>query len=150
MEDRLVSEYIGKDAERYINTNLNWGAALLGQSIGPVWFFYRKSYLIGFVFIIVTLIVGRIASAIGLNQAYYIMFFIYLFSANKLYLWDVRRKVNKIIQTNGNMQQEQLENIAREKGGTNGVAAAIYVIAIVALMVILYAMIFSAMTSMFL
>jgi hypothetical protein len=149
MEDRLVSEYIGKDAERYMNTNLNWAAALLGQSIGPVWFFYRKSYLLGFAFIIVTLIVGRIASAIGLNQAYYIMFFIYLFSANKLYLWDVRRKVNKIIQTNGNMPQEQLENIAREKGGTNGVAAAIYVIAIVALIAILYAMIFSAMTSMF-
>ena len=149
MEDRLVSEYIGKDAERYMNSNTNWAAALLGQSIGPVWFFYRKSYLLGFAFIIVTLIVGRIASALGINQAYYIMFFIYLFSANKLYLWDVRRKVNKILETNGNMPQEQLVNIVREKGGTNGVAAAIYVVAIIALIVILYAMIFSAMTSMF-
>ena len=144
-----MAEYIGKDAERYMNTNTNWAAALLGQSIGPVWFFYRKSYLLGFAFIIITLIVGRIASALGINKAYYIMFFIYLFSANKLYLWDVRRKVNKILETNGNMPQEQLVEIAREKGGTNGVAAAIYVIAIVALIAILYAMIFSAMTSMF-
>ena len=95
MEDRLVEEYIGKDADRYMNTNLNWAAALLGQSIGPVWFFYRKSYLLGFAFIIITLIVGRLATAMGISKAYYIMFFIYLFSANKLYIWDVRRKVNK-------------------------------------------------------
>lgn len=149
MEERLMSEYIGKDAERYMNTNTNWVAALLGQSIGPVWFFYRKSYLLGFAFIIITLIVGRIASAVGINQAYYIMFFIYLFSANKLYIWDVRRKVNKILETNRNMSDDQLVNLVREKGGTNGIAAAIYVIAIVAFIVILYAMIFSAMASMF-
>ena len=149
MEERLISEYIGKDAERYINTNTNWVAAILGQSIGPVWFFYRKSYLLGFAFIIITLIVGRIATALGIDQAYYIMFFIYLFSANKLYIWDVRRKVSKILETNGNIPQEQLVNIAREKGGTNGVAAVIYVIAIVALIAILYAMIYSAIVSMF-
>lgn len=64
-----------------------------------------------------------------------------------------RRKVNKILQTNGNMPQEQLENIAREKGGTNGVAAAIYVIVIIVLSVLiatLYAMILSTMTSVLL
>lgn len=133
-----------------MNTNTNWAVALLGQSLGPVWFFYRKAYLLGFAFVIVTLIVGRIASALGINQAYYIMFFIYLFSANKLYLWDVKRKVNKLLENNGNISQEQLVEIAREKGGTNGLAAAIYVIAIVALIVLLYAVIISAMTSMFL
>lgn len=148
MEERLMSEYIGKDAERYMNTNTNWVAAILGQSIGPVWFFYRKSYLLGFAFIIITLIAGRIANAAGIDKAYYIMFFIYLFSANKLYIWDVRRKVNKIIETNRNMSDDQLVNLVREKGGTNGIAAAIYVIAIVAIIVILYAVIFSAMASM--
>lgn len=35
------------------------------------------------------------------------------------------------------MPQEQLENIAREKGGTNGVAAAIYVIGIIVLSVLI-------------
>lgn len=149
MEDRLVSEYIGKDADRYMNTNLNWAAALLGQSIGPVWFFYRKSYLLGFAFIIITLIVGRLATAMGISKAYYIMFFIYLFSANKLYIWDVRRKVNKILSTNGNMPQEQIVNIVREKGGTSGLAAGIYVVVLIALFAILYAMIFSAMRSLY-
>jgi hypothetical protein len=75
------------------------------------------------------------------------MFFIYLFSANKLYLWDVRRKVNKILETNRNMSDDQLISLVREKGGTNGIAAAIYVIALIAIVVILCAMIFSAMSS---
>ncbi len=149
MEDRLVSEYIGKDADTYMNTNLNWAAALLGQSIGPIWFFYRKSYLLGFAFIIITLIVGRLATAMGISKAYYIMFFIYLFSANKLYIWDVRRKVKKILSTNGNMPQEQIVNIVREKGGTSGLAAGIYVVVLIALVAILYAMIFSAMRSLY-
>ena len=149
MEDRLVEEYIGKDADRYMNTNLNWAAALLGQSIGPVWFFYRKSYLLGFAFIIITLIVGRLATAMGISKAYYIMFFIYLFSANKLYIWDVRRKVNKILSTNGNMPQEQIVNIVREKGGTSGLAVGIYVVVLIALFAILYAMIFSAIRSLY-
>jgi hypothetical protein len=147
MEERLVSEYIGNDADKFENANINWTAAILGQSIGPVWFFYRKSYLLGFGFIILTLIVGQIASALGISEAYYIMFFIYLFSANKLYLWDVRRKVNKILETNRNMSDDQLISLVREKGGTNGIAAAIYVIALIAIVVILYAMIFSAMSS---
>ena len=142
MEEKLISEYIGKDAQTFMNTNTNWVAALLGQSIGPVWFFYRKSYLLGFAFIIITLIIGRITSALEISKAYYIMFFIYLFSANKLYLWDVRRKVNKIMQTNENMSQEEIVAIVRQKGGTNGLAAAIYVIIIVALIAILYAMIY--------
>lgn len=59
--------------------------------------FFRKSYLLGFAFLIVTYIVGSIASAINLDKASYIMFFIYLCTANKLYLWDVRRKVKKIV-----------------------------------------------------
>ena len=116
MEEQLMSEYIGKDAEKYMNTNTNWMAALLGQSIGPVWFFYRKSYLLGFAFIILTLIVGRVATSLGIKKAYYIMFLIYLFLANKLYLWDVRRKVKKILENNENMSQEQLVEIARKKG----------------------------------
>ena len=147
MEDRLVSEYIGKDADKFMEGKINWLAAILGQAIGPVWFFFRKSYLLGFAFIILTLIVGRVATSLGIKKAYYIMFLIYLFLANKLYLWDVRRKVKKILENNENMSQEQLVEIARKKGGTNAVAAAIYVISIVALFVILYAMLFSAMQS---
>lgn len=147
MNEKLIQEYIGKDAQKYMNSNTNFIAAVLGQTIGPVWFFYRKSYLLGFAFIIITLILGRISSALNMKEAYSIMFLIYLFSANKLYLWDVRRKVNKIAQTNENMSQEELVDIVRQKGGTNALAATIYVIIVVALIAVLYAMIFYTITN---
>ena len=147
MEERLVSEYIGKDADKFMEGKTNWIAAILGQVIGPVWFFYRKSYLLGFAFLVIAYIVGTIASAIYLDKASYIMFFIYLFTANKLYLWDVRRKVNKMM-SSGDMSEEQLISTVREKGGTSVVAAVIYVIVLIAFTTIYFVAIYSAMSAL--
>lgn len=147
MEERLVSEYIGKDADKFIEGKTNWIAAILGQFIGPVWFFYRKSYLLGLIFLIVTYIVGAIASAINLKEASYIMFFVYLFTANKLYLWDVRRKVNKIISSR-DTSEEELISIVREKGGTSTVAAVIYVaVVIVCIAAIMFSIYYLSMNA---
>lgn len=147
MEERLMAEYIGKDAEKIMGANTNWSAAIWGQSIGPVWFFYRKSYLVGVLFIIATFIIGSIASSLGIDKAYYIMFFIYLFTANKLYLWDVRRKVNKIM-SSGYMSEEQLIATAREKGGTSIITTVIYVVCLIAFMAIYFIAIFSTMSAL--
>lgn len=147
MEERLVSEYIGKDADKFMDGKTNWTAAILGQAIGPVWFFFRKSYLLGFAFLVVTYIVGSIASAMELKEASYIMFFIYLFTANKLYLWDVRRKVNKII-SSGYASDEELISTVREKGGTSTVAAVTYVVAFIAYMAFIMFAMFSAMNAL--
>ena len=147
MEERLVSEYIGKDAYKFMDGKTNWTAAILGQAIGPVWFFFRKSYLLGFAFLVVTYIVGSIASAINLDEASYIMFFIYLFTANKLYLWDVRRKVKKMM-AYGYESEEQLISTIRANGGTSTVAAVIYVVAFIAFIAFYMTVIFSAMKAL--
>jgi len=131
MEEReklLMSEYIGGDLENYTNSNLNWGSAVAGQAIGPIWFFYRKSYLLGFAFIVLTLIVGSIISAMGFENAYYAMAIIYLFSTNKLYMWDVRRKIRKILANNSNKSDEEIIDIARKKGGKSILAVVLYMI----------------------
>lgn len=125
MEDILIKEYIGKNADKIIDEKYNWLAAILGQAFGPVWFFYRKSYLLGFAFLVITYIVGSIATAIEFKEASYIMFVIYLFTANKLYLWDVKRKVNKIYNKYSSSEEELIEKL-RIKGGTSTVAAVIY------------------------
>ena len=46
-------------------------------------------------FLVITYIVGSIATAIELEEASYIMFVIYLLATNKTYTWHVRNKVNK-------------------------------------------------------
>ncbi|MCR5185912.1 MAG: DUF2628 domain-containing protein [Clostridia bacterium] len=131
MEEReklLMSEYIGGDLENYTNSNLNWGSAVAGQAIGPIWFFYRKSYLLGFAFIVLTLIVSSIINAMGFEKAYYAMAIIYLFSTNKLYMWDVRRKIRKILANNSNKSDEEIIDIARKKGGKSILAVVLYMI----------------------
>lgn len=75
------------------------------------------------------------------------MFFIYLFTANKLYLWDVRRKVNKIM-SSGYSSEDQLISTVREKGGTSTVAAVIYVIAFIVFITIYFVVIYSAMSAL--
>lgn len=125
MEDMLEKEYIGKNSDKIIGEKYNWVAAILGQAFGPVWFFYRKSYLLGFAFILISLVIGIIAVAIKIEEASYVMFVIYLFSANKLYLWDVRRKINKICKRSYLSEEELIEKV-RKKGGTSIAAAIIY------------------------
>lgn len=131
-----------------MNSKINWTAAILGQMIGPVWFFYRKSYLIGFLFIFFTCIVSSIANAINIKEVYYIMFFIYLFTANKLYLWDVKRKIKKIKLNYEVLSEYELVEIVREKGGTNIVAAIIYTVFIIVKIILSIYMYWSAYQTM--
>ena len=161
MEELLMREYIGKDVNEFLdpisdNTNVvqdevitnveanqsqpkkkdktvNVTAGILGAFFGPVWFFYRKSYLIGFGFFALTIIIGIIVpggKSVG-NALSTLMGFLYAFTANKLYLWDVRRKVNKIISKNQYLSNDELVAIARKKGGTSVVAVVMYSILLI-------------------
>lgn len=142
-EEDFMSAYIGDDVKKYESIDTNWAAAALGEFIGPVWFFYRKAYLVGFLFMILTIIIAKIASSLNVEKAYYFMGLIYLFTANKAYLWDVRRKVNKIINNNPNFSDRQLIGLLKQKGGTSSVAATLYVVIVVGTVIMLYVTIFS-------
>ena len=142
VEEKLVAEYIGKDAENIMGENMNWSSAIAGQAIGPIWFFYRKAYLLGFAFLVISYLVGMLASAMELEEASYIMFIIYLAATNKVYLWDVRRKVKKIM-SDSYMSEEQMLELARKKGGTSALAAIIYGVAFLALIALIIFSFFS-------
>ena len=72
-EEKLMDEYVGGDYKKF-SSNANWISAVVGQMVGPVWFFYRKAPLLGFLFMFITYIVGSIATAIELEEASWIMF----------------------------------------------------------------------------
>ena len=131
MEEKLVLEYIGKNADEIVNEKLNWPAAIMSIFFGPAWFFYRKSYLLGFacMYFMGSGIFYWIGRSIGMHGIIEIVvrFFVYLFLANTLYLWDVRRKVRKIMVSSADMPEEQLISAVRKKGGTSTVALAIYI-----------------------
>ncbi len=132
MEEKLVLEYIGKNADKIINKKLNWPAAILSVFFGPVWFFYRKSYLLGFILLYFMGIgfyytgLGHFISW-GLFIGIAIKFLAYLFFANTLYLLDVKRKVKNIMHSQIDMSEEQVIDVVREKGGTSRGALTIYI-----------------------
>ena len=129
-EDDLVKAYLGKDAEKLMSSNINWGAAILGQAIGPVWLFFRKAHLVGFLYLIVTIIVSKIANKLNIDEAYYIMSLIYLVTATPALLWDVRRKASKIMSNVGLTDEEKLQ-LAAKKGKPSWLAVVIYSICLV-------------------
>ena len=123
-EEKLMDEYVGGDYKKF-SSNANWISAVVGQMVGPVWFFYRKAPLLGFLFMFITYIVGSIATAIELEEASWIMFLIYLVATNKLYTWHVKNKVNKIM-NDVNLTEDEMLEVARKKGGKSKLAAIIY------------------------
>ena len=128
IEDEMLTAFAGKNHEKIFTSKTNWAAAVSGQAIGPVWFFFRKCPLFGFAFLFVTYLIGSIASAINVNEASYIMFVIYLFAANPIYIWDAKRKIRKIIDNNPGANDEMLVELAKKKGGTSILATVIYCI----------------------
>lgn len=120
MEEKLVLEYIGKNADKIVNKKLNWPAAILSIFLGPIWFFYRKSYLLGVILLCGSIVLLEITKDLGIKFAYPIIsFFIYLFTANKLYLWDVKRKVRKIMLSSNNLSEEQLSSCGEKEDEAN-------------------------------
>ena len=51
LEERLLRTYVGDNSTKIINSNINIFAGLLGMTIGPVWFFYRKAWIPGLLYI---------------------------------------------------------------------------------------------------
>lgn len=137
-ENDFLSAYIGEDVTQYNPNNKNWKSAGLGQFIGPIWFFYRKSYLLGFGFIVLTFIIGYLSSSFKVLQAYYLMGFLYLLLTNPLYLWDVKRKVKKIRADNFSRSDSEIMEILERKGGRSKLAATIYVIFLVLFIISLF------------
>lgn len=120
MEEKLVLEYIGKNADKIVNKKLNWPAAILSIFLGPIWFFYRKSYLLGVILLCGSIVLLEITKDLGIKFAYPIIrFFIYLFTANKLYLWDVKRKVRKMMLSSNNLSEEQLSSCGEKEDEAN-------------------------------
>ena len=126
IELEMTKAYIGDKADAIIGHKYNWVSAIVGDLFGPVWFFYRKMALIGFGFVLVTILVGNIASQLGFDKASYLMGLIYLFVSNPIYLSVVKKRVNKLREENPQMSKEELIALSRGKGGVSVVAAVIY------------------------
>lgn len=126
----LTRAYIGPNAEKICDERrrMNLAAGISGEFLGPVWFFYRKSYLVGFLAILLSVAIGYVCMKGGYGKAYYLMGMLYLFFANKIYLYDVRRKIERIKRKNEDKSFKELKEIVIKKGGTSPNSTIFYII----------------------
>ncbi len=142
LEQKLIDAYMGEKADKLQTDNLNFAAAFLGELFGPVWFFAKKAYLLGFGYILLTIAVAIVAEIINFNEASYAMFFVYLLTANKAYLWDVKRKVKKLMNENQGAVEEELIEKAKKKGGISILATVLYCVCFMIFIIALFAFMF--------
>lgn len=106
----LVKAYVGKNYDKIKNTKFSIPTLLLG----PLYFFYRKMYPYGLLWIFTIIVFGTLLSPLSIILP---IIFATLFA--QLYLNDVKRKVNNIKLQNKTTDKETLYNTCKKKGGVN-------------------------------
>lgn len=119
-DDRYIEAYIGEDYKWVMKRPFNIYALLLSW----MYFIYRKLYLIGIIGLAISGIILRFVPS--LIAPYIVISMIgsgFLF--NKIYLIQIEKRVNKIIDENTMTDNFTIEEICKKKGGVNVILALI-------------------------
>lgn len=130
--DDLLSEYIQKNYNKFMKRKFNLSAFFFGSS----YMLFRKMYIEGIILSIV------------LTSAYYLLMIlnpfiplvlnllisiIFCFIFNKIYVNNVRKKIDKMKSKNKTISANELKKLCKKKGGTNLIVAIILSIIITSL-----------------
>jgi Protein of unknown function (DUF2628). len=131
-EDVLIDTYIGKNSADFKRDGFSVAAFFLGV----FYLLYRKMWTLAISIILISIITSvflqELAGLISIGIPIYLGI-----SARSLYMKHVKTKVNKIMQSNNGMANEQLLLICSQKGGTSVLAAFAPIIVVFALSFIL-------------
>ena len=133
--EEFIKAYIGVKADKMYESIKKGGINLWSMIFGLGYFFYRKMYLVSVLIIVIETIIGFIIPSI----VRYVGLAIGLLFC-PLYKWDITRKLRKIKNENPTATENQLLEIAKNKGGTSIVGAILFFVIIFILMFILILM----------
>jgi len=123
----LIKEFIGKNYDKIMTKNR--APLWLGLFFGPVWFFYRKMYLYGFIILVCLMLIGQLLAFLEITPHISIIISIlYLFIATPLYLHHIERKISAIRYKFPTAEEETLKVLVKKVGGTSNLALTIYLI----------------------
>lgn len=106
---KLMKLWIGKNADKILNINMNIAVLFLGE----LYFFYRKMYIEGIIILIL-----KVITFMFIPYKYLIIIFnmILFFITNSIYKSHILRKINKI---KHRYSSSKLEIECKKRGGTN-------------------------------
>lgn len=113
-DEKLIKAYMGPKADKMYSSVKNGGFNICAFLFGILYFVYRKMYLISVITALISVIITNTIPKFGvyIGNIIGIMFC-------PLYKWDITRKLRKIKRDNPDANEEQLLNIAKNKGGTS-------------------------------
>lgn len=109
-KDDFIKAYIGKNYDKIKSQKFSFPTFFLGS----IYFFYRKLYALGLIWMIVIFILGI------MNLAFLLMGQIILAcSFSKIYLNIVKNRIKAIAMQNKRNSQDEIITQCKQKGGTN-------------------------------
>ncbi len=139
-DDELIKTYIGKNAEKLMDNKFSWCSFLFST----MYYLYRKMWLIGVCWLVGSSIITSYLPTYG-PSIIFIGNIIMAIQFKKLYLKNVKEKVEKIKSENIGKSREELLSICRNKGGVAIwpviVSAVIYLILIIVLIFSVFALV---------
>ena len=124
-DELLKKEYIGKNYDIIKQKEFSLPAFFLL----PYYLFYRKMWLYGFIYLLITILGGVffIKYTLILILIIRILFGIFF---NRLYLQIVNKKIDKIKQKNLDMEKEELLNLVKKIGGVSVISVVLLILLI--------------------
>ncbi|MGN1370737.1 MAG: hypothetical protein ACI4XM_00440 [Candidatus Coprovivens sp.] len=110
--DDLIKFFIGKNYEKITTRNFNFA----GFFFAGLYMFYRKMFLYGILFYLISLTVSLITNNLFISLLLNILVGLFV---NKLYLYFVNKRIEKIKIQNPNKSIDDIKLICMSKGGTS-------------------------------
>ena len=104
--DTLIRAYVGNNYDNIKKQSFSFATFFFG----PIYFLYRKLYLLGLCYIILSVILSPIAIILHIGRS---------IGFKYIYFNTVKKRVDKIKLENKNMDKETILNLCKKKGGVN-------------------------------
>lgn len=120
IDDVLIREYMGEKADTFLYPGLSIRNFILLLLFGGVYLSYRKMYLYGIIWILITIALFAIPGVREYAVIFSLLltlFFTFMFKS--MYLVQAKEKVNKIKKEYKTASNEELKRKVRFAGGTN-------------------------------
>lgn len=118
-KEEFIRAYVGNNYDKIKNSKFSLSTFFFG----PIYFFYRKLYKIGIIWLVISIILGWAFPLLAL-----IIRIIISINFSNTYLKEVEKRVKTIRTQNKNLDKETLLNRCKIKGGTNILIVIIYIV----------------------
>lgn len=141
LNEKMIRAYIGPKADiMYEKVAIKkYKINIFAIILGPVYFIYRKMYLVVLIIFLLAVLFSKLPIVF---LSFYVVYFMFYF----IYRGEINRKIKNIKNKNKTLNNDQLIEVIKKKGGTNLAGAIITSIFIFVVLILISFFNFSNLT----